>query len=143
MLAVNFSSLLINESMNTTGLRFSLHHNFVILTSTFDGELVRVRVGITLFEVMLQSITQHQSPLTNIELNFVASILLSNEICEGIGIGTLGSKVVVRGDGSHGVVESYERIIGASGGISAPPVQVIQLSSSSSSCRKSRGNVLG
>ena len=130
---VNFSSLLINESMNTTGLRFSLHHNFVILTSTFDGELVRVRVGITLFEVMLQSITQHQSPLTNIELNFVASILLSNEICEGIGIGTLRSLVNL----------VYERIIGASGGISAPPVQVIQLSSSSSSCRKSRGNVLG
>ena len=110
MLLVNFSSLLINESMNTTGLRFSLHHNFVILTTRFNVEFVRVRVGITLFEVMLQSITQHQSPLVNIQLNGVAGILSGNVVSEG---------------GSHWF-ESYERIIEASGGISAPPVPVIQ-----------------
>ena len=62
--------------------------------------------------VLLESITQHQSPLVNIQLNGVASILSGNVVSEG---------------GSHWF-ESYERIIGASGGISAPPVQVIQLS---------------
>ena len=93
---VNFTSLLVNEGMDTPRLRFSLHHNLVILTTTLNGECIRIRVRVRLLEVVNQSITQHQSVLTNIQFDSVTSICLSTELSEGLRSGI--------GKGDHGLL---------------------------------------
>ena len=66
-------------------------------------------------EVIHKGITQHQSPLADIQLDGVAGILLGSVVSEG---------------GGHRCL-AYEPIIGAYGGISAPSVPVPQLVRSS------------
>jgi hypothetical protein len=93
--------------MNTTGRRTvvvrNLHNDLEILTSFLRVELIHGSIITTDFavitglEVVHQCITQHQSPLANIQLDGVASILLSNVVCEG---------------GGHGSFPLYECIIG-------------------------------
>ena len=92
---VDFTSLLINKSMNTTRGRTivvrNLHDDFVILTTRFDHKLVgwclvaTDRTMIARLEVIFKCITQHQCILTNIDSNGVAGVLGGTVVSEGLG----------------------------------------------------------
>ena len=86
---IQFASLLVNEGMNGAGTSVGLHDQFVILTTFFNVELVSGSIITTDFtvvaglEVVHQGITEHQSPLTDIQLDGVAGVLLGGVVSEG------------------------------------------------------------
>ena len=91
---VDFTSLLIHESVDTAGSRAivvgNLHDDLVVLTTRLDHELVGrclIATDCTVvagLEVLLQGITQHQGVLTDVQFNGVASVLSSHVVSEGL-----------------------------------------------------------
>ena len=63
----------------------ALVDNFKQSHPNSDPYTFSVESGRKYHKIVNQSITQHQSPLMNIQLNGVAGILLSNVFCEGLG----------------------------------------------------------
>ena len=89
---VDFTSLLIHESVDTAGGRTivvgNLHDDLVVFATRLDHKLVGwclVATDCTVvagLEVLLQGITQHQGVLTDVQLNGVAGVLLGSEVSE-------------------------------------------------------------
>jgi len=93
--------------VNATGGRTivvgNLHDDLVVFATRLDHELVgwcfiltTNRALVTGPEVVLQCITQHQSPLADVELDLVTSVLGSAEVSEGLRGGV--------GKGDHGLL---------------------------------------
>ena len=74
---VHFTSLLVNKSVNAVTLTVDAHVDLVILaTSGVHFESVTIRSS------LLESITQHQAILDDVEVNGVASSTLGTELGE-------------------------------------------------------------
>ena len=68
------------------------HDDLVVLTTSLDHKLVHRclilttnRAVVTILEVLLQSVTEHQGVLTDVELDLVTSVLGGTEVSEGSG----------------------------------------------------------
>ena len=107
---IQFTSLLVHKCMDTAGSRAITigdnHDDLVVLASSLDDELIEVFTTLDRFdtliavvtsteelltldrvfnEVLLQCLTQHQRPLTDVQFNGVASVLGSHVVSEGLG----------------------------------------------------------
>ena len=110
---IQFTSLLVHKCMDTAGSRAITigdnHDDLVVLASSLDDELIEVFTTLERFdtlaavvgtivsseelltldrlfkEIVLQCLTQHQRPLTDVQFNGVASVLGSHVVSEGLG----------------------------------------------------------
>ena len=86
----DFTSLLVDESVDAITTTVDTHKDFVILTA------VRIQfVRITIRSSLLESITQHQTILDDVEVDGVAGVLLGSKLGEGGGHGVVSFADVI------------------------------------------------
>ena len=73
---IHSTKLLLYKCMNTSALRFSLHHNLMVLSTTFDVELIGTRVRMTTGKILGQCFTKHLTILQD-----VSSLLIFCGFC--------------------------------------------------------------